>query len=84
MLVTCVVVAALTAGTHGYGGGSGRSACRSMRVAHGTLQQEPSPYSLSLPDSPSTYSAGNQVKGKFTRAVNTVMAPDNTVLVYMI
>ena len=73
MLVTCVALAAalaLEGGVHGYGNGAAHTACIPMRVAHGVPQAGPSPYYISLPDSPITYTARRQVRRKYTCIVN--------------
>ncbi|KAI0237706.1 hypothetical protein LSAT2_011716 [Lamellibrachia satsuma] len=65
MLVTCVALAAalaLEGGVHGYGNGAAHTACIPMRVAHGVPQAGPSPYYISLQDSPTTYTAGRHVR----------------------
>ncbi|KAK2176878.1 hypothetical protein NP493_634g00035 [Ridgeia piscesae] len=64
MVIACLVILGITLGrgVHGYGNGAAHPACTHMHVAHGEYQRGPSPYSISLPDSPTKYSAANQVK----------------------
>ena len=63
---TCVVILGITlgGGVHGYGNGAAHPACTHMHVAHGEYQRGPSPYSITLPDNPTKYSAGCKVKRK--------------------
>ena len=73
MVIACLVILGITLGrgVHGYGNGAAHPACTHMHVAHGEYQRGPSPYSISLPDSPTKYSAANQVKRKWCKWVNS-------------
>ena len=66
----CVVILGIALeGVHGYGNGAAHPACTHMHVAHGDHQTGPSPYSITLPDNPTKYSAGCKVKRKYLHSL---------------